>query len=286
MNSNYINLKKIAVKTRIKVLKSIYKAESGHLGSSFSTMEMLVALYFGNILNLDPSNPKAEDRDYFLLSNGHACPALYAILAQKGYFPTGKIEDLRKMDSGLEGHPRKNRLEGIEISSGSLGMGLSQGIGIALGIRQKNLNNRVVVMMSDGEQQEGSTWEAVMAASYFKLNNLTAIIDRNGVQIGGFTKNQMQISPLKEKYESFGWNVKEVDGHDFSQIIPVLKTTLNNKRGPSVIISRTLPCKDISFLEKRSDVHHPHVDEKLYSEALKELRQIEIKITDRKNKNE
>jgi len=266
---------KIAKHIRLEVLEMIYQAGSGHLGSSYSTVEMLVALYSGGILTFDPQNPNWDKRDYFLLSNGHACPALYAVLADNEFFSSDRLKNLRRFDSGLEGHPKKNTLPGIEISSGSLGMGLSQAVGIALGLRLDHKDNQVMVMMSDGEQDEGSTWEAAMAAGHFKLNNLIAIIDRNGTQIGGFTEDQMGLEPLIDKYLSFNWHVIKINGHDFNSIFNGFKKAFDLK-GPKLIISRTQGCKGLSFMEGRPDVHRPQVDDDFYQKAIKEL----------KNKNE
>jgi len=256
---------------RIKVLEMIYHAGSGHLGSSFSTVELLTALYSGQLLRFNPQRPDWAERDFFLLSNGHACPALYALLADNGFFPQKKLKNLRQLDSGLEGHPRRGSLPGIEISSGSLGMGLAQGLGIALGLQLAKKPNQVVVLMSDGEQDEGATWEAVMAAGHFQPANLTAVIDRNRVQIGGFTEKQMALEPLGAKYESFNWRVIEIDGHDFSQIFRAFRQAFA-RRGPSLIISQTKACQGLPFLEGRPDVHHPQVDRDLYHKALEELK--------------
>jgi transketolase len=267
---NIAQLEQIANKTRKTVLKMIYSAGSGHLGSSFSTVEVLTALYFADLLSIDPKNPEAFTRDYFLLSNGHACPTLYALLAFKGFFKEEKLIDLRKFDSGLEGHPKKNSLPGVEISSGSLGMGISQGIGLSLGLSQQQQDNQVVVMISDGELQEGSTWEALLAGAHFDLGNLTVVVDRNKVQIGGYTEQQLQLEPLHEKFASFNWQVSEINGHDFTQIIPAFKHAFHQD-DPNIIISHTLGCKGLGFIEGQPDVHHPHIDDSFYQRALKEL---------------
>ncbi len=264
-----LSLEKQARQARITILNMIYKA-GGHLGSSFSTLEMLLALYSGKILNFDSQNPNWQDRDYFLLSNGHACPAFYTVLALNGFFSEDKLKTLRQLN-GLQGHPKKGTLPGIETSSGSLGMGLSQGLGIALGLKQDKKNNKVVVMMSDGEQDEGSVWEAVMAAAHFQVSNLIAIIDKNNTQIGGFTSQQMNLEPLAEKYLSFNWHVIKVDGHNFSSIFKGFARA-KSLEGPKVIISQTLGCKGLSFMEGRPDVHHPNVDEVFYKKALTELK--------------
>lgn len=269
-NSEIAKLQKIAKEIRIKVLEMIHMAGSGHLGSSFSVIEVLVALYFSGILKYDPKNPNWELRDYFLLSNGHACPTLYAILAKAGYFPETKLNHLRELNSGLEGHPKFGLLAGIEISSGSLGMGLSQGIGLALGLRLNKADNKVIVLTSDGEHDEGNVWEAVMSASHFKLNNLIAVVDRNGTQIGGFTEKQMALEPLAKKYLSFNWNVLEINGHDFRQIITAFSKAYQMS-GPTVIISHTKGCKGLSFMEGKPNVHNPEITQDFYEKALKEL---------------
>lgn len=266
-NLEITKLQKIAKEIRITVLKMLFKAGSGHLGSSFSVIEVLVALYFGGLLKYDPQKPSWDARDYFLLSNGHACPTLYAILAKAGYFPETKLNYLRELNSGLEGHPRKGFLPGIEISSGSLGMGLSQGIGLALGLRLNKANNKVVVMMSDGEHDEGSVWEAIMSASQFKLNNLIAIVDRNGTQIGGFTEEQMALEPLVKKYLSFNWHILEVNGHDFGQIMTAFSKAYQMSR-PTVIISHTKGCKGLSFMEGKPNVHNPKITQEFFEKAL------------------
>jgi transketolase len=263
-------LKSQAKSARLDILNMIYEAGSGHLGSSYSTLEMLLALYSGGILKFNPKKPNWQDRDYFLLSNGHACPAFYTVLAYNSFFKKQKLKNLRKFSSGLEGHPKKGSLPGIEISSGSLGMGLSQGLGIALGLERDNKKNKVVVMMSDGEQDEGSVWEAVMAAAHFKVDNLIAIIDKNGNQIGGYTKTEMNLDPLAGKYLSFNWHVVKINGHDFKSIFKGF-AKLKSLIGPKVIISHTLGCKGLSFMEGRPDVHHPKVDSSFYKKALKEL---------------
>jgi len=265
-------LEKIAKQIRLRTLKMLFKAGSGHLASSMSVIEILTALYFGKILKYQPQKPNWEGRDYFLLSNGHACPAFYAVLAKAGYFPEDKLENgLFQLGTGLQGHPVKKSLPGIEISSGSLGMGLSVAIGIALGLRLKNKKNQVIVMMSDGEQQEGSTWEAVMAGAHFQLGRLIAVIDRNGIQIAGKTEENMKLKSLKDKYRSFGWKTITINGHNFRQILKAFKKAERSKK-PTVIISNTIPAKGVWSWEGRDDSHHPYLSEKTYQRSLKETR--------------
>mgnify|MGYP001101554634 CR=1 FL=1 len=261
-------LEKIAKKIRLDTLKMLYEAETGHLGGAMSSLELLTALYFYPILKFNPKKPDWENRDYFLLSHGHVCPSFYAVLAHAGFFPLSKLKNnLFKLDTGLEGHPIKGSLSGIEISSGSLGMGLSVGLGIALGLRMKKRDNKVVVMMSDGEQQEGSTWEAVMAVNHYQVANLIAIIDRNGIQIAGNTEKNIKLEPLDKKYQSFGWEVIKIDGHDFNQIISAFEKAMQNKK-PTVIIAKTIPAKGVYSLEGREDTHHPLLTEEIYKKTL------------------
>jgi len=267
-------LRKITRQIRINTLRMLYEAGTGHLGSAMSTLELVTALYFGGVLKYNSKKPDWEDRDYFLLSNGHACPSFYAVLAHAGYFPLSKLKNsLFKLGTGLEGHPVRGSLAGIEISSGSLGHGLSVGLGIALGVRSKKKNNKVVVMMSDGEQQEGSVWEAAMAANHYQTGNLIAVIDRNGIQIAGDTEKNIKLEPLDKKYQSFGWQVIKINGHDFSQIIPAFKQAFANKKPakPTVIIAKTIPANGVFSLEGREDTHHPHLTEEIYKKTLEKL---------------
>ena len=265
-------LKQIARKIRITALKMMFEAGSGHLASAMSVVELLTTLYFSGILNYDAQNPQWPERDYFLLSNGHACPSFYALLASAGYFSPLKLKNqLFKLNTGLQGHPLKGSLPGIEISSGSLGMGLSVGLGIALGLKQEKRKNKVIVMMSDGEQQEGSTWEAVMAASHYKLSNLTAVIDRNGIQIAGRTEKNIKLEPLDQKYLSFGWQVIKIDGHNFKAIYTAFQKAFALKK-PVVIIAKTIPAKDVYKLEGREDTHHPKLKKEIYQQTLKILK--------------
>jgi transketolase len=271
MDESFEPLKEIARRIRIETVKSLYAAQSGHPGSSLSIVDVLTALYFGGILKHDPQNPSWEERDYFLLSNGHAVPALYACLAVAGYYPVEKLEGLRRLGTGLEGHPKRGTFPGIEVSSGSLGQGLSVGVGIALGLKLLNKKNRVFVMMSDGEQQEGSTWEAVMFAPKHQLNNLIAIIDKNGNQINGPTKVIMPaLDPLADKYRAFHWETVEIDGHNMSQILQAFRQGLSAEK-PFVIISHSITGKGISFMEGDYHWHHGVLTESLFRKAMADL---------------
>jgi len=260
----------IAKKLRLVVIDALYEAGSGHPGSSLSVMDLLVTLYFGGFLKYDPKNSQWEERDLFLLSNGHAVPALYAILAEAGYFDFNELNGLRKLGRGAQGHPKRDSLPGIEISSGSLGQGLSVGIGLALAAQLKKTGQKVFVMMSDGEQQEGSTWEAVMLAPKLKLDNLTAIIDKNKMQIDGTTQEVMpNLDPLVEKYLAFGWEVKEVNGHNIKEIIGALSA--KNKNGPRVIVANTLRGKGVSFMEGSKHWHAGKITPDQYEQAKKDI---------------
>ncbi|HLD25464.1 MAG TPA: transketolase [Candidatus Andersenbacteria bacterium] len=256
------------IQLRREVIDALYAAQSGHPGSALSTMEMLVALYYGEILKYDPQRPDWEDRDYFLLSNGHACPALYVVLAEAGYFDAAELQKLRQLGAGAQGHPHRGSLPGVEISSGSLGQGLSVGLGLAHALKLQGRKNHVYVMMSDGEQEEGSTWEAVMYAGKSGLDNLTAIIDKNQFQIDGATADVMpSLDPLAEKYRAFNWEVQEIDGHNFSEILPALEQVTR----PLAIISHTIRGKGVSFMEGSTHWHAGAISAEQYETAKNEL---------------
>lgn len=264
-------LPEIAKKARMSAMKACYAAQSGHPGSALSTMEVLVALYFGGVLKHNPSKPDMNDRDYFLLSNGHACPGLYAVLAHAGYFDEKELDNLRQLGAIAQGHPHRGSLPGIEISAGSLGQGLSVGIGIAHGIKLAGKENRVYVMMSDGEQEEGSTWEAVMYAGSSGLDNLIAIVDKNGFQIDGATKDVLPgLDPLAEKYRAFNWHVQEVDGHNFDDVFAGF-TNAQLAKKPAVIIADTVRGKGVSFMENSDHWHAGAITDEQFETIKKEL---------------
>ncbi len=266
-----VDLPQLAKKLRREAITMLYHAQSGHPGSTLSTMDLLVALYFGGVLNHSSQEPQDPNRDYFLLSNGHACPALYVVLAEAGYFDAKELTALRQFGSGTQGHPHRGVLPGIEISSGSLGQGLSVGIGVAYAMALQKKTNRVYVMMSDGEQEEGSTWEAVMLAPKLKLGNLIAMVDKNQFQIDGATKDIMPaLDPLPEKYRAFGWHVQEINGHNFDEILAALSRAQAVAK-PAVIIAHTMRGHGVSFMAGSTHWHAGAISEQQHQQALAEL---------------
>lgn len=262
--------KEIAKRIRREILEMIYKAKMPHIGSAFSIVEILVALYF-KCLSVSPENKKDKNRDIFILSKGHSCSALYAVLAERGFFKKEILKKFAVNGGLLEGHPTRNLDLGIEVSTGSLGHGLSIGAGIAVAKKFDNLNSRVFVLLSDGETQEGSVWEAALFAAHHQLDNLIAIIDYNKLQALDKTENILNLEPFKKKWESFSWQVKEIDGHDFNQIIQVLEEVPFKQLKPSVIIAHTKKGKGVSFMEDNILWHSKYPDEEEFKKALKEL---------------
>ncbi len=236
-----------AVKIRTDILEMVAEAKSGHPGGSLSAVEILVSLFFYKMRH-DPKLPDWPDRDRFVLSKGHAAPVLFATLAESGYFPVSELKTLRKLNSRLQGHP-DFRVPGVEFPGGSLGIGLSAAIGMALAAKLDKNDYRVYALLGDGEMDEGETWEAAMAASKFKLDNLTAIVDRNGIQQDGLTEQIMPIEPLGYKWKAFNWHVLEVDGFDLRQVIEALEKAENMRNRPTVIIAHTVKGKGVSFME-------------------------------------
>jgi transketolase len=248
-------LKQIARSIRVDIIRSLSEAGSGHLGGSLGLADVFTVLYF-NILEHDPAEPYWQERDRLILSIGHVAPVLYATLANAGYFDRKELSTLRKLDSRLQGHPGKNHLlPGIESSSGSLGQGLSIAIGMALTAKIDNEKCRVFCILGDGEIQEGSIWEAAMSASHYKLDNLTAIIDRNNLQIDGTTSSVMELEPLKDKWESFGWNVISCDGNNIEELIAAFNEAKVFKGKPTVIIANTLMGKGVKSIENNNTWH-------------------------------
>ncbi len=245
-----------AKSVRKDIITSTTAAGSGHPTSSLSGVEIAVALYFGGVLRHDPKNPTWPQRDRFILSKGHAAPLLYAVLAEDGYFSKDLLPTLRKLGSPLEGHPNMRRLAGVEASTGSLGQGLSLGVGMALAARLDGYDARVYVMTGDGEIDEGQVWEAAMSASKFKLDNLVAIVDQNGFQQTGPTAEVLDLRPLAPRWEAFGWSVQEINGNDMSEALAALQKTKQAKGRPSAIISKTVKGYPIQGLLTSDPNHH------------------------------
>jgi len=248
-------LKRLANRLRIEIIKMIGAAGSGHPGGSLSEVELLAALYF-RVLRHNPKDAEWADRDRFILSKGHGCPALYAVLAEAGYIDYSVLSTLRKLGSPLQGHPDRRFLPALEANTGSLGQGISVGIGMALAARLDKKDWHTFVMVGDGEIQEGQNWEAAMFAAYHKLENLTLIVDYNHQQLDGFLKDILDPAPLVEKFEAFGWRTLEIDGHDFNQVIPALETARAAKDGkPTCIVANTIKGKGVSFMENNPEWH-------------------------------
>ena len=263
-------LKRIANRMRIEIVKMIAAAGSGHPGGSLSAVEVLAALYF-RVLRHDPQNPEWPDRDRFILSKGHGCPVLYAAYAEAGYIDRALLSTLRKLGSPLQGHPDKRMLPILEASTGSLGQGLSIGIGVALAARMDKKDYHTFVMIGDGESQEGQVWEAAMFAGYHKLANLTCIVDNNKQQLDDWTHKIVDLEPLAEKWLAFGWNPIEIDGHDFNQVIPALEEGRAATKKPTVIIANTVKGKGVSFMEHVIKWHGVAPKPEELEAALKEL---------------
>jgi len=255
---------------RRHIIQMIGKAGSGHPGGSLSAVEIVTALYF-RVMRLDPKNPHWPDRDRFILSKGHAAPLLYAALAEKGFFPKEWLLTLRQLGSPLQGHPHCRYLPGVEVSTGSLGQGLAVGNGMALAARLDKRDYRIYVLLGDGELQEGMVWEAAMAASHYGLDNLTAIVDRNFLQIDGSTEQVMSPEPVEDKFRAFGWEARTIDGHDFPQILEALDWARRVKGKPAAIVAHTIKGKGVSFMENNPDWHGKAPKPEEVERALAEL---------------
>ncbi|MCL4353304.1 transketolase [Patescibacteria group bacterium] len=271
----YLQLK--ANEARELVIETLLEAGSGHSAGPLGMADIFIAFYY-HILNHDPKNPGWEDRDRLVLSNGHICPIRYVTMAMRGYFPVEELKTLRKINSRLQGHPHRTSLPGLETTSGPLGEGLSQGIGIALAARLNKKNYQTYVIASDGEHQEGNTWEAAMFAGKEKLNNLTLVIDRNNIQIDGFTENVMPLEPLKDKYQSFGWEVLDVDGNNIREFVEAISKARSIFEKPVCIIAHTIPGKGVSFMERDFTWHGKPPNKEEAEKALKELRTLQGRI--------
>ena len=269
-NQEILEMQKIACKVRIWTIEGVFNAKSGHPGGSLSAADMMTYLYFKE-MNVDPKNPKDPDRDRFVLSKGHCCPALYAVLALKGYFSTDEIKVLRHIGAMLQGHPDMKGTPGVDMSSGSLGQGVSAACGMALAGKLDNKDYRVYAMLGDGECEEGQVWEAAMFASHMKLDNLCLIVDFNGLQIDGHVNDVAGLEPLDEKFAGFGFEVIKIDGNDLKEIETALEKAKTVKGKPTVIIANTVKGKGISYMENQVGWHGkaPNADE--YKIAMDEL---------------
>jgi len=263
-------MESMAKKLRRHIVTMIGKAGSGHPGGSLSAVEIVTTLYF-HVMRHNPQDPRWPDRDRFILSKGHAAPVLYATLAECGYIPVEELSTLRQLDSRLQGHTDSNLTPGVEMSAGSLGQGLSFSIGAAIAARLNSQQHTVYVLLGDGECDEGQVWEAAMSANHFKLDNLVAIVDRNEQQIDGWTCDVMDLEPFGSKWQSFGWHVIEVDGHDFAQLIEAFEKAKSVKGQPAVIIAHTTKGKGVSFMENNPDFHGRAPSAEQVELALKEL---------------
>jgi transketolase len=264
------DLEVLAYELRRDVIEMIYHGGSGHPGGSFSIAEMVVALYWHG-MRLDPSRPDWEERDRLVLSKGHAAPMVYAALARRGYFAREHLWTLRHLGSILQGHPDCRKTPGLDMSTGSLGQGLSAAVGMALGAKQAGRDFHVYCLLSDGETQEGMIWEAAMAASHYAVGNLTALIDRNNLQVDGWVNEVMGIEPYTDKWRAFGWQVVELDGHDVPALCAALDTARAPRQRPCVLICRTVKGKGVSFMENVMEWHASPVREEVRHQAIEEI---------------
>jgi len=263
-------LEQTARQLRINILKMLNLAKSGHTGGSLSAIDALTVLFFHEMRH-DPGNPHWEGRDHFVLSKGHAAPALYACLAEAGYFPPEDLKTLRRLGSHLQGHPDMKKTPGVEVCTGSLGQGFSQAIGLALAAKLSGRKSRTYVLLGDGEMQEGQVWEAAMAAPHYDLDNLCAIVDANGLQIDGEVSKVMAVAPLGPKFLAFNWHVLEVDGHDIKALIQALDDAKKTSGKPTMIIARTVKGKGVSFFEHKASYHGVPPSDQELTDALTQL---------------
>lgn len=265
-----MNLNELAVEVRKDIVTATAKAGSGHPGGSLSCTEVLIVLYF-KIMNIDPKNPLKKNRDRFVLSKGHSAPALYSVLSHRGFFDSELLLTLRKSGSNLQGHPDRKLIPGVDMSTGSLGQGLSIVCGMALASRLDKIDNRIYAVLGDGESQEGQCWEAFMAIGHRKLDNVCIVIDYNKQQIDGYVKDILSLEPLKDKLIAFNWNVIEIDGHNLTEIENAFLQAKNIKGKPTAIISHTIKGKGISFMERNLHFHGTAPTSEELSRALSEL---------------
>lgn len=271
MDAKTLNeIRRRAAKIRRHIIEQVYNAASGHPGGSLSCADILAVLYFKE-MRIRPEDPTWPDRDRFVLSKGHCAPALYAALAERGFFPIEDLKGLRKIDSYLQGHPDMKKIPGVDMSTGSLGQGLSAANGMALAGKLDKKDYRVFVLMGDGEIQEGQIWEAAMTAAHYKLDNITAFIDHNGLQIDGLITEVKSPEPVGEKFRAFGWNVISIDGHDYNQIAGAVEQAKEVKGKPTVIVAETVKGKGVSFMENQAGWHGMAPSKEQYDQAVREL---------------
>ena len=263
----------IANKVRKHALTAVYSANSGHPGGSLSIADLLALLYFEK-MNIDPKNPKMDTRDRFVLSKGHTAPALYGVLAERGFFPTEDIKTFRKTGSYLQGHPDMKHIPGIDMSTGSLGQGVSAAGGMALAAKLDNKDYRVYTVLGDGELEEGQVWEQAMFAAHYKLDNLTAFIDFNGLQIDGDITKVMNPTPIDKKFEAFGWNVLTADAHNIKELSEAIETAKKTKGKPTAIVMKSIKGKNVSFMENNAAWHGAAPNKEQYEQAIGELDEI------------
>ena len=268
---NTEELEKVAKYVRKGIIEEVYRAESGHPGGSLSIADILTVLYF-NVLNIDPKNSKWEDRDRFVLSKGHCSPALYSVLANRGYFDKELLKTFRNLESNLQGHPDMNKVPGVDMTTGSLGQGLSVANGMAIAGKLNNKQYRVYCLLGDGEIEEGQVWEAAMTANKYKLDNLCVIVDNNNLQIDGTIEEVMSSYPIDEKFKSFGFQVINIDGHNMQEIIDAFDVARNIKGKPVCIIAKTIKGKGVSFMENKAEWHGKAPNEEQYRQAMEELK--------------
>ncbi len=260
----------IANRVRKNALTAVYNAASGHPGGSLSIADVLTLLYF-EVMNVDPKNPKMENRDRFVLSKGHTAPALYGVLAEKGFIPVEDIKTFRHVDSYLQGHPDMNKVPGVDMSTGSLGQGVSVAGGMALSAKLDNKDYRVYSILGDGELEEGQVWEQAMFAAHYKLDNLTIFVDNNGLQIDGDISKVMNPNPIDEKFKAFGWHVINTDAHDFEKLLEAIEEAKSVKGQPTAIIMKSVKGKNVSFMENNPAWHGAAPKEDEYNQAISEL---------------
>ena len=271
--SKLLQLKRLANNVRLGIIEGVYNAASGHPGGSLSIADVITYLYFEE-MNVDPENPKKADRDRFVLSKGHTAPALYSVLAERGYFEKEELKTLRKTYARLQGHPDMKGTPGVDMTTGSLGLGISAACGMALSAKVSGDAYRVYTILGDGESEEGQVWEAAMFAAHYKLDNLVAYLDWNGLQIDGAVAEVMNPTPLDEKFKAFGWNVISIDAHSFEEIEAAYAAAREVKGKPTVIIGKSVKGKGVSYMENKCEWHGQAPKEDLYLEAVRELEKI------------